>query len=82
VEDIQDSHTSSDLHDFVDFHTKNFVKLNRFHQFKEMLGINILSDLQFHTETVDEQLNQLLVVNLESLALVQYLLDEDLKLNS
>ena len=47
-----------------------------------MLGVGVLPDLQLHAETVNKQLDQRLVVDLEVNALLGHLLYEDLQLDS
>lgn len=47
-----------------------------------MFGICVFSDLQFHAETVNKQLNEWLVFDLEFLAFVQHFLYEDFKLDT
>lgn len=53
VEDIQDPQATSHLHDLVELHAQGFGELDLFHEFDEVLGVGVLSDLQLHAETVD-----------------------------
>jgi hypothetical protein len=47
-----------------------------------VLGIGIFSNLKLHAKTINQKLNQRLVLYLELNAFVQDFFDEDLELNS
>jgi hypothetical protein len=82
VEYVQYTQTASNLDNFVHLHTQIFGKFDFFHQLDEVLGIGVFSDLKFHAETVNQQLYQRLVFDLEFKAFVGDFLDEDLEFDS
>ncbi len=69
------------MDDLVHLHAQVLRELNLLHQLDEMLGVSVFSDLQLHAESLDQQLDQGLVVDLEVSALVEHFLDEDLEFN-
>lgn len=76
VEHVEDAHTSLYLHDLVQFHPQGFRQFDVVHQVDEVLRVRTLPDLQLHAETVDQQFDQRLVVDLELHSFVQQFLDE------
>lgn len=82
VEDIQDTQTLTNFDDFVKFDAQRSAYLDLFHQLNEVFGISLLSNLEFCTETFNQQSNKGLVVLLELLSLCGYFFNEDLKLDT
>lgn len=81
MENIEDAEATPHLHDLVDLHRQTHRQLDLLHQLDEVLGVGVLPDLQLHAETVDQQLDQRLVLLLELHALVLDLFYEDLQLD-
>ena len=82
VEDIQDTQTLTNLDDFVKFDAQRSGYLDLFHQLNEVFGISLLSNLEFCTETFNQQSNKGLVVLLELLSLCGYFFNDGLKLDT
>ena len=67
---------------FTDFHSEFFSQLDLFHYVQESLCVRIFSDFKLFTESINNEFNQVLVINLEKLALIFYFINENLKLDS
>lgn len=82
IENVEYVQTDSDLIDFVDLHGQLFGQLDFFHYLEESQSIWVFSDFQLFAESVNNQLNQILVVDLELFSLVLNLIYEYLQLDS
>jgi len=82
IKNIKNAQASSDLVDFADFHSQFFGEFNLLHDVQKSFSVRIFSDLKFFAESVNDEFNEVLIIDLEIFALVFDFVDEDLEFDS